>query len=170
MHAGRLNESWRKDREIARGLMLQALSIDPADATAHARMGLLVASLDLIVAAMAWHVQRALELDPRNLAALLAASNLLALLERHDEALRVREYALTLDPADAGANIGVAISHERLGRWNEALAMLRTVQALRPGYANLHGRTAVYLARKGMQAQPCSRRSGNPTSAFACAS
>ncbi len=89
---------------------------------------------DLAEAERAW--ERATELDPRHVPALL---NLAVVYERRgdpEKALDTRERVLEMDPRDARARLAVAHSYGRLGRSEESVAMARRVVEERPRHAD----------------------------------
>jgi len=132
----------------AREAREKALAIDPDYAPAHAGLGY-IADAENDQAGAARHYQRALSLDPTDLDILSNAASFLVDLGRLDEALALEEAVVRRDPVNLSAlfNLGY---HQRLaGRYDAAIASLRTLLSLSPNYGGAHVLLGTALLLKG---------------------
>lgn len=113
-------------RALAIEILRYALTLDPASAQRHARLGELLAGARPARAADAY--QRALELDPDTPGAAAALAVLCERLDRLDDARWYAGLALQRTPDDPELNVALARLDRRDGRLRDAAARL---QALR---------------------------------------
>ncbi len=133
----------------AREAAEKALAIDPEYAPAHATLGLSAMQSDNDLAGAARHLQRALELDPTNIAVLSGAANLLSTLGRLDDALALQEAVVRLDPVSVYALSNLGASQCVIGRYDEAIASYRAVLRLSPGRGGAHAQLGMVFLQKG---------------------
>jgi len=132
---------------LAREAINKALAIDPDYALAHAGLGSIAMIYDDDLAAAARHFERALQLEPANTVIIISAAHLTAALGRPDEALALIEFAVSRDPVNAIGHHVLGWYYINAGRWDEAIASLRTALTLSPGlrYAQYSIGTALLL-------------------------
>jgi tetratricopeptide (TPR) repeat protein len=134
---------------LARETLEKALAIDPDSALAHVGLGA-VLSIDRDgLAPAAGHFQRALALEPTNPEILTQVMRFGRGLGRFDEVIALGEYVVAHDPVNAGAHALLGASYGRAGRFDEAIASLRTALRLAPGRGLSHYSLAVTLLLKG---------------------
>jgi TolB-like protein/DNA-binding winged helix-turn-helix (wHTH) protein len=88
---------------LAREAVERALALNPNLAEAHIQMGRIKQQVDFDWAGAYASRQRAVELEPGNVDALVAAASSAAVLDRSDEALRLSRRAVGLDPLNPGS-------------------------------------------------------------------
>jgi adenylate cyclase len=138
-------EGYAQAREAARN----ALEIDPEYARAHAQLGWIAMTGGNDLPGAAQHFERALALDPNDLAIVSASAWLLGKLARLDEALALEEAVVRRDPVNV-RTIGNLGSHQRMaGRFDAAIASFRTLLILNPGYGGAHAFMGLALLLKG---------------------
>ncbi len=141
------DEGYRKARlEVER-----ALTLDENLAVAHAEAGWIRGFHDWDWVGADKSYQRALELEPDNVKAVLGAGVLAHGLGRADEAIALAQRAVNLDPLSVPGYNNLSFHAYYAGRWQEAASALDKALELRPDYPGLHtlfGR--IYLA----QSQP----------------
>jgi tetratricopeptide (TPR) repeat protein len=138
-------EGYARAREAAE----KALAIDPEYAPTHAELGYIAMYADNDLAAAARHFQRALALDPTDVAVLGNTSLFLQTLGRLGEALALLDVVVRRDPVNVTTiyNFG---SHQRLaGRYAAAIASFRTALSLSPSYGGAHAQLGTALMLKG---------------------
>jgi len=141
-----IDEAFRMAREAAN----KALSIDPDFAPAHVELGWIAMTYDGDLAAAAQHYEHALALEPtnpdivRNTACCLAAA-----LGRVDTAVAAGEYVAARDPLNPRGHVMLANDYVYAGRFDEAIASLRTALRLRPDYAGIQASIGEALLLKG---------------------
>ncbi len=134
---------------LARETLEKALAIDPNSALAHVELGqVLSIEPDGLVPA-AQHFQRALALEPTNTEILTLVMRFGRTLGRFDEVMALGEYVVAHDPVNASAHSLLGASYGRAGRYDEAVASLRTALRLAPGRGLVHYSLAVTLLLKG---------------------
>ncbi len=122
----------------ARAAALQALEIDGACAEAHASLGYVRLYHD-----WSWQVaedafKRAIALNPRYATAYLYYGNLLVVMGRHAEAIRMFEEGRRLDPLSLIINAGAGWALYYWHRYDEAIASLRAVIDMEGGFYLAH--------------------------------
>jgi TolB-like protein/Tfp pilus assembly protein PilF len=140
-----VDEGYALAREAAR----QALTIDPGEAGAHARLGWIADHHDGDLAAAARHYERALALAPSNAFILQSAASFAHAIGRLGQAMRLEDLATTLDPLDPVGHNNRGDSYLSAGRYDEAIASLRTALTLSPKYFGAQYRVGVALLLKG---------------------
>jgi TolB-like protein/Flp pilus assembly protein TadD len=134
---------------MAREATAKALQLDPEFAPAHARLGWLALYEDRDLAAAAGHLERALTMAPTDPGIIEGAGNLVRRLGRLDQALALNRYLVSRDPLNPSAHDYLAATYMDSGRWDDAIAELRTVLALSPGYLAMHALIGEMLLHKG---------------------
>jgi DNA-binding winged helix-turn-helix (wHTH) protein/tetratricopeptide (TPR) repeat protein len=137
----------------ARRAYEEALSLDPASAAAHAGLALAACGLAMDGALRApesvarAHAARAMEIDPREPAALLA-SGLVRLLFDWDPTGAVAETRQALDsaPEELTSRMGLALALEAAGRFEESAGLLLASSPVEPDAG------ALFLAGRGLAA------------------
>jgi TolB-like protein/Tfp pilus assembly protein PilF len=132
----------------ARELAEKAQAIDPDYALAHGTLGN-IAMLENDDADAAKHYERALMLDPTNLVVLRDAASFLSSLGRLGEALALDEAVVRRDPVNTTALLTLGYYQRFSGRYDEAIASLRTALSLNPGGGDAHYQLGVVLLLKG---------------------
>lgn len=125
--------------DLAREAAERALDIDPGFAIAHLNLGWIAMRYDNDLAAAARHLGRAFQLDPLSPAILDGAAALLHYLGRVDQAIVLKEHAVTRDPVSPVAHYNLGGSYLSAGRWDEAIASYEAALRLSPGYIGAHG-------------------------------
>jgi len=138
-------EGFARAREAAE----KALAIDPDYALAHARLGFIAMNADNDLAAAARHYQRALALDPANLDVLRNTTALLNSLGRLDEALALSEAVVRRDPVNVTMVVNLSYEQRIAGRYDAAIASLRTLLNLSPNRGQAHSDLGNALLLKG---------------------
>ncbi len=119
--------------ESARELVNKAVSIDPRYADAYAGLGSMSQYFDNDLRSAALHFEKAVELGP-NQATIVGDAGMFALyLGRTNQAIRLFEYQVTLDPVSPTAHYQLAKALRIAGPFDEAAAAYRTVLNLSPG-------------------------------------
>ena len=155
-----LSESYSRQadkglRPIAEGYTLsreaadKALAIDPGNAAAHAQLGGISTYYDGDLSAAAWHIERALQLDPVNLDIFSYAASLNYCLGRAEAAVALDEYAAARDPVNAQIQYSLGYDYIWAGRLDEAIASLRTTLSLSPGWIGGQSAIGDALLQKG---------------------
>ncbi|MEM7585957.1 MAG: winged helix-turn-helix domain-containing protein [Acidobacteriota bacterium] len=127
----------------------QALRFDPESATAHAALGLLRVQRDRDWARSEASYRRAIALEPSNVTAHQWLSELLSLLNRHQEALSEIEIAIDLDPLSPLVHAAAAQRLNAAGRLTEMLRRSRDAEALGARFRWLEREKAWALERLG---------------------
>src|SRR5262249_19053815 len=138
-------EGYASAREAAE----KALAIDPDYAPAHARLGSIAMEADNDPAGAARHYQRALALDPTDLAVLRSATRFLMSLGRLDEALALAEAVVQRDPVNVTPLFNLGDYQRMAGRYEAAIASFRTVLSLSPNQGGAHCYLGIALMQKG---------------------
>jgi TolB-like protein/Flp pilus assembly protein TadD len=132
----------------ARELAEKALAIDPDYAPAHSTLGY-IANLENDDAGAAKHLERALTLDPTNPDVLRVASHFLSNLGRLEEALALDQAIVRRDPVNTSVLFNLGNGQRFSGRYDEAIASLRTALSLGPGEGGVHYLLGLTLLLKG---------------------
>ncbi len=126
----------------------KALALDPNIADAHTNMGWIHKNYDLDWAAADKSFRRAVELEPRNAAAVRGASSLALTMGRFDEAIALGQRAVELDPLLPAGYYNLGSFEYYAGKLSNAEASFTKALELWPEYPVAHmwlGR--VYLAQ-----------------------
>jgi tetratricopeptide (TPR) repeat protein len=126
----------------------KALTIDPDYAPAHSTLGY-IANLENDDAGAAKHLERALTLDPTNPDVLRVASHFLSNLGRLEEALALDQAIVRRDPVNTSVLFNLGNRQRFSGRYDEAIASLRTALSLGPGEGGVHYLLGLTLLLKG---------------------
>ncbi len=127
----------------------RALALDPEEASAHARLGLIAVAYDRDLGAAAQHYRRALALEPGNVNIIGNAANMSRHLDRLDQAIALGEYAVVLDPVNPFANSNLGLSYLYAGRPDQAISAFETALTLSPGFIGAHYFIGTALLMKG---------------------
>jgi TolB-like protein/lipoprotein NlpI len=123
-------ESYEKAREAAE----KALEINPELAESHAKYAWVAMHYDNDLVLAARHFERALELDPANMAVLSNASALLLQLRRFDEAVEVQEFLSRRDPLNAIGFFNLGEAYFAAGKFEESAQAFSTMLELSPEF------------------------------------
>jgi TolB-like protein len=126
----------------------KALAIDPNYATAYASLGLIAATNNDFVSA-AKHLERALALDPSDTEVLSNSADFLSNLGRLQEAVALEEAVVRRDPVNVTSLVDLGGYQLFAGQFDAAIASLRTVLSLSPGYGGAHYQICVAMLLKG---------------------
>ncbi len=118
---------------LAREAAENALAIDPNTASAHAGLGWISMHLDGDLEAAAKYFERALKLEPNNLATLRNAATFTYALGRLDDAIALGEYSLARDPVNPSAYFNLAHHYTVAGEHEKAIETARGALRLNPG-------------------------------------
>jgi len=84
------------------------------------------------LAAAARHYQRALDLDPNDIAILSNSAALLRELGRSNDAIAIKEYYAERNPLNPNSFFNLGVFYGRAGRWEESIAACREALRLSP--------------------------------------
>jgi adenylate cyclase len=132
----------------ARAAARKALAIDPGYAPAHAAIGR-IALYEGDLAGAAPELERALAIAPSDAKVLGDAATFLQTLGRLDQALVIDHFIVRRDPVNVGALYNLATDELWAGRYDAAIASLRTVLSLSPGRSDAHATIGEALLLKG---------------------
>ena len=124
------NPTSKEGQEIvvrAREAADTALRLDPDLSEAHLAKGTFLRIIDLNYAAAEGECRRALELAPKNAGALLNLALLKGFAGDFEEALKLTEQGIALDPLRSGGHMNYAAYLAALGRFDEAEATLQSI-------------------------------------------
>ena len=130
-------------RRLAREAVERALSLNPNLAVAHAQMGRIRLFIDYDWAGAETSFQHALALEPGNSDALAGPMTSALLFGRFDEALRLNQRAIALDPLNAGRWEMLGETEYYMGQLDQAVVHLRKALELSPNLWHGH----VYLSQ-----------------------
>ena len=134
---------------LARAAVNRALEIDANDVGALLMLGRIATDYDNDSATAARHIERALALEPGNIAAITIASGLEQNLGRLEQAARLDQYAVAHDPLNPKTHGSLAYDYARLGRLDEAISSYRIALRLSPGRVGTAYNVGELLLRKG---------------------
>jgi len=134
---------------LARQSAQQALKIDPQNAMALGRLGLIAMIYDSDPVAAAAYMEKALKLQPESLNIIGNASLFLLNINRLDSAIALAEYAAKRDPMNSAANYNLGSFYYYAGRWDDAITAFKTTLRLSPDFIGAHYGLAVSLLMKG---------------------
>ena len=134
--------------ERARDAQEHALKLDPTLAIAHAVLGL-VHCADWDWASADRDFQQALSLGPREAVVLFLAADNCRIMGRWDEALKLVNRSLALDPLSPNGNSALAAIQVHRGRLQEAEAAARRTLASSPAFTFAHSNLGVVLLARG---------------------
>ncbi len=125
------DEGYRLASEAAE----RALSINEANAEAHAYLGYVALHERGDLATAARRYERAAELEPTNSEILRLVARLARNLGRVDEPVRIMEYVVARDPVNPANHAGLGSIYWRAGRLDESIASFQRALDLSPGHA-----------------------------------
>jgi tetratricopeptide (TPR) repeat protein len=134
---------------LAREVAEKALALDSQYAPALARLAGIAIFYDRDMRKAAGHLEQALLLEPANTDVIAIAAVLSRRLGRWDQAIALGEYLVSRDPVNDGPISQLGLAYMYAGRLDEALAALRTADALNPGALSSHGLISEVLLAKG---------------------
>ena len=137
------DEGYELGREATRHL----LKLNPDHAIGHSRLGWIAMAYDGDLNAAAAHMEKAYSLAPRDPAVAANTAVLSLLLGRLDAGFSLFEFAVTRDPVNSGIHFSLGQTYLWAGRYDDAIASLRTALALSPNsiFANLYLGVALML-------------------------
>jgi eukaryotic-like serine/threonine-protein kinase len=126
----------------------KALQLDPNSAGGYIALGWIKRSYDWDWVEADAAYQHALELEPDNANAICGKAALSSTLGRFDEAIKLDEQAVKVDPLRLSAHNNMGLDCYYAGRWQKAEAAYRKVLEMSPDYPGAHGSLGlVYLAQ-----------------------
>jgi adenylate cyclase len=134
-----------KSREANR----RAAEIEPGSALIHYRMGWMAMSWDNDLEQAAVHTQRAVDLTEDPFMKVSIASDLLFKLGRIELLIKLGEYRVQKNPADANYNWSLAFSYFYNEQYKESIRLFQTALTLSPGIADGNGGLAHALLMDG---------------------
>ena len=134
---------------LARDAIDKALVVDPNYAPALASLSYISKSYDNDLAAAAGYVERALQLEPTNVAIIGTAALLYASLGRFEEATAFNEFMVSRDPVSAVGYSNLGLNYNSVGRWDDAIDSFNTALNLSPGYSGTMYKIGVAQLLKG---------------------
>lgn len=141
----------------------RALAIDPDFASAHGALGWIAMFADRDFAMAARHYERALEISPGDALLLVEAAGLMLYLRRVDQAVAIREFAASRDPANSFSHSSLGAAYRCAGRNEDALAAFRRAFALSPGMLGIRSRVGIVLLRLGRLDEALAEAEQEPT-------
>lgn len=159
-YSNQANKSLRDPEEgytFARKAAQRALVIDTDYAPALAHLGWIAMVYDNDLALAARHLERALALEPSNLAIIGNSATLLYTLGRLDESIALDEYVTAHDPLNPTGHANLAEGYLAAGRWDEAISAYSTSLRLSPGRIASHYYLGIALLLKGQAAAALSQ-------------
>jgi serine/threonine-protein kinase len=133
----------------ARDAALQAVELDPESAEAHARLAMVEWWFEFAFDRALERLERATALNPNCASAFDYRANLLTMLGRHEEALKLGQRSCELDPASVFINANYGLYLYRARRWSEAIAQLQRVIDLDPNLPMGHALQAMAHVESG---------------------
>src|SRR6516162_9734887 len=141
--------SSREGYTHAREAAEKALAIDPDYAPAHTDLGWVAMYGDNDPAAAGRHYQQALALDSTDVRVLADAATFLQNLGRLDEALALEETVARRDSVNVTTLFNLGYFQRVAGRYDAAIASLRTLLSLSPSRGGAHAQLGKVLMLKG---------------------
>jgi TolB-like protein/tetratricopeptide (TPR) repeat protein len=135
--------------EDARRLAETALRLDPSLADGHCVLADYYTRFAWDWKAADRETKRAIELDSRGVRPLEVSANLATTLGHRDEAVRLLNTALELDPLNAALYWGLGNARYRSGRFPEAEAAFRRVLQISPTFVSAHFELGRVLLARG---------------------
>jgi len=124
---------FKESIEFVRELVNKAVSIDPRYADAYAGLGSLSQYFDNDLRSAAQHFEKAVELGPSQATIVGDAGMFALILGRTNQAIKLFEHQVTLDPVSPTAHYQLARALRTAGRFDQAAVAYRTVLNLSPG-------------------------------------
>ena len=135
--------------ELCRATTNRALAIDPNYAPSHSGLGWIAMGYDRDFAAAAAHYDKALKLDPTNIAIIGDAAVLVQYLGRLDDAIALTEYAIARDPVNPIGHANLGLRYRYAGRLDDAIKSFRTAILFSPDRIGAYYQLGVALLRNG---------------------
>ena len=139
---------WDEGHALARDATEKALAIDPGFAGAYNSLGLVELDMGNLREA-ARHFMRSLEIEPTNLGTISNASGVAANLGRVELMVALDEYYVSRDPLNPTGHNNLGVSYTSAGRFDDAIASLRTTLSLSPGYLGAEAALGKALLLRG---------------------
>jgi TolB-like protein/Tfp pilus assembly protein PilF len=127
----------------------RALTIDPDYAPTYARAALVATVVENDLSSAALQVEKGLALDPANLDVINAAGRIAQRMGRSDQSIKLAEYLVTRDPVNVVSREYLGMDYANVGRFDDAIAELRTALALSPDSSGIHEELGEVLLQKG---------------------
>ena len=143
----------REAHEKAKAAAQRAVDLDDQIAEAHTSLGAITASYDWDWAKAEGHFVRAIDLRPRYATAHEWYSEYLSWMGRHDQAIRVAQQALDLDPVSLRANSPVGLALYRARQYEAAIERFRETLGLDQDFTDAHVMLGATLVQTGMHGQ-----------------
>jgi TolB-like protein/Flp pilus assembly protein TadD len=138
----------RGEFEKAKTAIRKALELDPDLPEAHTAAGVFKMYWDLDYAGAEKELRRALELNPRDTAALTHYGYLLQCLRRFDESIAVKQRQMEIDPMSPGVHWGLAHAYLTARQDERGIREAFLVLSMQPKYAEVYvGLTRIYALR-----------------------
>ena len=134
---------------LAREAAEKALAINPDTATAHAALGWISMHFDGDLEAAGRHFERALELDPNNLATIRNAATYCYALGRVDYAIALGEFSVARDPVNPSAYFNLSHHYVVAGLHDQAIEAAQAALRLSPGMPGTNYYMGESLLRMG---------------------
>jgi len=134
---------------LAREAAGHALELDPDDGLAHDTLGWIAMTYERNLAGAAWHFEKALSLEPTNVIVILDSGELMLKLGRLDETIMLWEYVSSRDPVNPTSYSNLCTAYLWAGRFDEAIASMRTALTLSPGRLRAYYRIGEALLQMG---------------------
>ena len=136
-------------REQARASALKAIELDETSAESHTSMAMYKLIFEFDLAKAGEHFEKALELNPRSVAANYLYGTHLATQKRFEESFRRGKIALELDPLSLPLNGNVARALYIAGRYDEAIKLAEKNLELAPDFFFTHWVLGVSYRQSG---------------------
>ena len=133
----------------AENLLAKSLELDPNSSLAHALSGMIKFQFRCDRPGAERELNRALELNPNDMAALDYHSYYLLEMERTDEAITEKRRVLEHDPVAVGTSSELGLYYLAAGRNDEAIEQLQKTLELDPNYPSALTRLGRAYANKG---------------------
>ena len=134
---------------LARDAIDNALAVDPDYAPALASLSFISKTYDNDLVAAAGYLERALQLEPTNIAIIGTAALMYSSLGRFDEATAFNEFTVSRDPVSAAGHSNLGLNYNSAGRWDDAIASFNTALKLSPGYSSTMYKIGIAQMLKG---------------------
>lgn len=138
-----------KGRQLAREAVDRALSLNPNLAEAHIQMGRIKQQVDFDWAGADASFRRAVALEPGNPASARMAAGLAGELGRFDEALRLNQRAVELDPLNGGNWVSLGETKVLMGQLDQAEVDIKKGVELEPNYWDAPFQLVIIYLLKG---------------------
>jgi TolB-like protein/Flp pilus assembly protein TadD len=134
---------------LARDAIKNALAADPNYAPALASLSFVSKVYDNDLEAAAGYLERALQLEPTNIAIIGTAALMYSSLGRIDKATEFNEFTISRDPVSAAGHSNLGLNYNSAGRYDDAIASFSTALQLHPGYSGAMYKIGISQMLKG---------------------